>query len=715
MNPSRRETPLYSIPLILLGMFLVLFPLLFSAEMTESFLLPKHLLLAVIVSISMIILGLQMASSGKIRLRSTPFDIPVLAFTSVIIISAYLSLNKYDALIAAVPFLYAALLFYTIVNTVRNGKSLLFLLSCLVAGASLTALLTISSYFKLYLLPFSYTRSQYFTSIGNLIDQAVYLAMVLPVAGYFTMRLLNSLNTKTRDNKPQISDMFFSAAFLVISLGFIITVYYLLTKQKPLLLPLSNGFQIAFAAVSQDTGRLLKSFLFGSGYGTFVTDFMRFKQPSFNLDNSIWSATFLHSSSFILELLATSGLLGVLSYLVIIYKIIREKDLFLPLLILIVSSFVLPFSPILITIFFAVLGIYAAARFQNNAKNYDEIELHLVAFSENSGHHGSASPRSRYSVILPAFIALLIIGAIATADYYILKYTVSDVYFKNSLVAAAQKNGSLMYKLQTKAVQTFPYRDMYQRVLSQNSLKLANALAKQTPQGATPSAQTQQTVLSLIQQSINVGRSATTISPLNAANWNNLSAIYRNLIGFGKNAEQFAILTNKQAAVLDPANPQQYVNLGGIYYQLGLYDDALRQFQLAIQLKPDYANAYYNAGHALEAKNNLTQAVTVYQAVKRLVKDDPKSSSQITSEIDALKKKINEQQSNVAGASTAQTENSTQKQPANSKLNINKPSAQLPSQSPQAEISGPTISLQPTLSPKLSSPTPSAGVPTPTP
>lgn len=69
-----------------------------------------------------------------------------------------------------------------------------------------------------------------------------------------------------------------------------------------------------------------------------------------------------------------------------------------------------------------------------------------------------------------------------------------------------------------------------------------------------------------------------------------------------KDAERFAILTNQQAISIDPNNPQQYLNLGSIYYQLGQWDNAVHQFQIAITLKNDLSNAYYNLGHALEQK-----------------------------------------------------------------------------------------------------------------
>jgi hypothetical protein len=709
MNTTRKEfSALFErIPLFLVGLFLIAFPLIFSVQMTEAFLLPKHLLLAVIVTLAMVSLALHMILSGKMRVRTTPFDIPVLLFTFMVILSAYLSVNKFDALIAAVPFLYAALLFYAIVNTVRTEKALMFVISCLIIGAAGAGLLSIFAFFHIYLLPFVYTRSPYFTSVGSLLDQAIYLAIILPIAGYFAMNFLtlvrSNQSAQTQQN-TKTSNIVLSIAFLIIAGGFTVTLFYLFTSQAPLVLPLANGFQIAFAAISQDAGRLLKSFLFGSGYGTFLNDFMRFKQPSYNSDSTLWAVTFLRSSSFILELLATTGILGVLAFLNIIYRIVREKTLFLPLVIAVVAAFILPFSSLIVTLFFAVLAIFAVARFQSNAAFYEEVELHLVAFKEKVSRvpvgETSLHGLRKHSVILPGLLILVLLGIIGFTDYYTLRFAVSDMIFQQSLLAASRNNGNQTYKLQTDAINVFPYRDVYHRVFSQTNLQLANALTQQTPKGASPSAQVQQTVLTLIQQSINTGRLATTLSPYNALNWNNLSGVYRSLIGFGQNADQFAVLTSQQAIALDPSNPQQYVSLGGIYYQLGLWDEAIRQFQLAIQLKSDYANAYYNAGHALEAKGNLAQALAVYQAAGSLIINDTQSSKKLAAEIDVLKKKISEQSTQVAGAATKNSlPESSQSPQSEQNLNVNTPPAQLPTMSPQAKIEGPTINPLPSLSP----------------
>ena len=717
MNKSRNEWSAFfgNIPLVLLGILFVGLPLLYSTQTTDPFVLPKELLLSAIVTVSLFAMGIRMVIDGKLSIRTTPFDKPVLLFAIVACVSALFAVNRYDSLIAFVPFLHAILLYFLIINVVKGERSLWFLLSCLVAGASITSLLTVLSFAHLYPLPFAYAKTPFFNTFGNFFDQALYLAFTLPIAGYFAVMLFGNFFSgkkgllgmpmagadKPRQNSKTI---LFTIAFAIITAGLLVSVYHLLTSQQPLILPFTDGFQIAFATISQDTGRILKSFLFGSGVGTFMTDFTRFKQASYNSNATLWSVTFLRSSSWVLEILSTTGILGLVSFAIIIYQFVKQRSFFLPLLLAIIAAFIFPFSPVLMTLFFALLGMFAVVQAQNHAKSFNDIEIHLVTTRESVAHEQGGLTSRHYTRFIPILFFALITGGVGYLGYYTINYAKSDVTFQKSLVAAAQNNGAATYTLERQAITDFPYRDTYFRVFSQTNLALANALAAQTPAGSSPSAQTQQNVLTLIQQSIDTGRSATAISPYTGLNWDNLSSVYRSLINFGQNADQFAVLTNQQAIVLDPNNPQQYVNLGGIYYQLQLWDDAARQFQVAISLKQDYGNAYYNLGHALEAKGDLNQAYAAYQIVKSLVASDKTNSKQIADEIEALKKKAATlqaqaaQQQQVAGAQTQATPTpvvAEQQGP----LKVDKPTTQLPERNPKAKISGPTISPVPSASP----------------
>lgn len=695
---------LESASLFVVAILFVVFPLLFLSSTTDAFVLPKQLLLIGLTSIALVLFGVKTLFEGKLKLRTSPFDLPVGIFAVVTLLSAIFSINRYDALIAFTPLLFVMLLYFVVVNTVRTEKHLLFLLGALTLGASVSAILTIFSFFNIHLLPFVYAKSQAFTTFGSLLDQALYLAIVLPIAGYFGYNYLNASKTAQGEGarKGKGGPMAgFAVGFAVIAIALSLTVYMLFTSQKPLILPFDTGLQTAMSAISQGASNIFKSLLLGSGFGTYINDFTQFKPAVYNTNPTLWAFTFFRSSSFVLELLATTGLLGLVAFGFIILRVLKQKTFFLPLILAIVAAIALPFSFTLIALFFILLALFAVVCIHNNPGKFGEAEMYLVAFKKGflavtpeSDRVEQSASEKRFSKILPIVFIIFVIVVIGAPLYFVARFTLSDLLFQRSLVAASQNDGITTYELQAASINTFPYRDIYYRSFSQTNLALANALAV-NQQGASPSAQTQQNILTLIQQSINAGRTAVTVSPMTSFNWNNLSSIYRSLIGFGENADQFTILTLQQAIALDANNPQQYIDLGGVYYQLGKYDDAIRQFQIAINLKQDYANAYYNLGHALEEKGEYAQALSAYNIVKQLVADNKDNVAKIDADIANLnKRQQGNEQTNEGSKQQTASQSAT---PANTgeeaeqQIDVNRPSTTLPERNPREQIPAPSI------------------------
>lgn len=723
MKNSKKQAIYYleNASLAILAIFLLALPLFFLSVTTDAFVLSKQIILIITVSITGILFGMRTIIEGKIKFRSTPFDLPIFLLIIASLISSVLSINRLDALTSLMPFFFLTLLYYLLTNNIKNEKSLLLVLSALVLGTSISAIISILSYFQIYILPFSYTQATYFNTFGSLLDQATYFALTLPITGYFIYSLVKTLSSKKKaGSNATITpvSIAFSVAFFIILAALAITGYQLITTQKPLILPLEIGFQTAFAAISQDTGRILWGFLFGSGFGTYINDFTRFKSAAYNLNENLWSFTFFRSSTFVLETLATTGIAGLLSFLFLVLKIIKERNFFIPLIIALVLAFILPFSFTIIILFYVLISVFAVTLAHNKPEKFAETEFYFVTLkrgllaTRTEGESISLNNMERrYSKLLPFLFFILLLFLISIPSYFSARYFISDILYKNSLIAYSQNNGLQTYNLQLAAINAFPYRDLYYRGLSQTNLALANALAIQEQKNSSPSTQNQQNILLLIQQAINAGRNATVTAPATVFNWNNLSNIYRSLIGFGQNADQFAILTNQQAIVLDPNNPQQYLDLGGVYYQIGAYDEAIRQFQIAINIKRDYANAYYNLGHALEAKGNTNEALIAYQAVKTLVANNKESTDKINTEIQALQNKINPPTNNSnlqntpQGSTTSATPITQNENVVKEPLTVNKPSTQLPEREPQVKIPAPTVSPLPSPT-KTPSPTP---------
>ncbi|MEX2013097.1 MAG: tetratricopeptide repeat protein [Candidatus Levyibacteriota bacterium] len=648
---SKKEVISYldNASLFLLGITLLAFPLVIATITTDAITLPKQILLGVGILTTLTLFAIKSLSERKVILRRTPFDLPIVLFILAGLVSSILAVNRADSLTAFVPFFFSAFIYFVIVNTAKERSAITFLYSSLLTGAFILSILTILSFLKIYPLPFDFTHVQTFTTLGSNLDQVMFLGLSLALAGSLSWPLIKRLTSKRTSafekERIKIFDGGFFLATLTILGATLITAYVLVNPpaggQNPIILPFETGFRTAFAEISQDSGRIAQGFLFGSGTGTYSTDFSRFKPAVFN-NSALWNLTFTRSSSWVLETLATMGIAGTLAFLFLIFRMYKEKAYFLPVVISAVAVFILPFSFTLQTLFFVILGLYAASESLKERKQgkYFDVEPHFVTLRRGILELSSAGGSRKDEKLIPVVFFAIIAVLVGLIGFFAFRYISADITFQKSLVAASSNNGSLTYTLQSQAINTFPYRDAYYRIFSQTNLALANSLASQQPRESSPSAQTQQTILTLTQQSINAGRQATVISPQTAANWSNLASIYRSLIGFGENAEQFAIASAQQAVVLDPNNPNQYINLGGVYYQLGEWDSAQREFQIAVNLKPDLANAYYNLGHALEQKGDLKGALARYQTVRDLVQEDKENLETINKEIKALQARI---------------------------------------------------------------------------
>jgi tetratricopeptide (TPR) repeat protein len=63
------------------------------------------------------------------------------------------------------------------------------------------------------------------------------------------------------------------------------------------------------------------------------------------------------------------------------------------------------------------------------------------------------------------------------------------------------------------------------------------------------------------------------------------------------------------ANALDPKLAEYYYYRGNVYYHMDRYDDAITDFDLAIRLRRNYADAYYHRGMAFDGKGLLQEAL----------------------------------------------------------------------------------------------------------
>lgn len=446
-----------------------------------------------------------------------------------------------------------------------------------------------------------------------------------------------TLALKTKSGLKKISYFLLSGIMLS---GLILNGYKLLPGRElqPVLLPKIAGWSIAV-----DT--LKTKLFFGTGPGRFSESFTQFKPIGLNLGN-FWNVNFTVSSNLYLELLTTLGLTGLVAFAWLILaakKLVKRQPgtrittsqlaLILSLITQLLIGLIVPFTVINWVLFLSVLSLLVITQKSKQAPQVKDVLLTLSAVT--LVEPWTPQPRD-HSPLLPWLISLPAVLGLTLVFFNLTKVYAADYYFRQSLDAAAQNQGTATYNLQIKTVGLAPAVDRYRVAYSNTNLALANSLASRNDL----SDQDRQTVTTLIQQAIREARIATQIAPNKAGNWANLANVYKNLVNFADGADQFAQAAYVRAIQLDPANPALRLDLGGLFYSLQNYDLAQDRFSEAAQLKPNFSNAYYNLSYTFKQQEKWLEAYQAMQQVAGLVEPDSDDAARTRNELADLESKL---------------------------------------------------------------------------
>lgn len=580
-------------------------PLFFLPITSEFYEFNKNALLLVACGLLLLAWVGKMVVNQKVVFRRTAFDLPVLAIALAFVASTVLaSVNKWEALWtpgATGTIIGLTVLYFLITNNL-TPSAIRHLPYALVASASILAFIAIFQFVGL---------DRRFTPAGNPIALATFLAVSL----VFT---IGKIYAQAKSNKQDLFWYLNLLASLIIAIGLGLTGYQLLTAIKPVLLSYSTSWAIAIETFKNQP-------VFGVGPNSFLEAFTRFRPLAFN-GTLFWASRFGASSSWYLHLMTTVGLAGLISFLWLAIKVVRSATNPLaagPIFLIFVALVFLPANFLILFTLWVFLAIYA-------------LDLPTREYAEESRILGG--------IFLVAVLSLLGVGLWLGGKAY-----AGEFFFFQSLKSLAQNKGTDTYNLQIKAINMNPQADFYRLAYSQTNLALANSIASPPTGGPTGGLtdQDRQNISQLVQQAINEAKTAVALNPRRINNWENLAQIYRSLINFAQGADQWTVASYQQAINLDPLNPNLRINLGGVYYALGNYDQAINLFQQSVNLKPDFANGHYNLAAALREKREYAQALGQMEVVLALVDPNSGDWQKAKDELEKLKEKVKEIQPKV--------------------------------------------------------------------
>lgn len=610
--------------------FSFLLPLWFLPITSEFYDFNKQVLLFVVTLLLLLTIVSKWIIDKKVRVTNSPLNLPsLLIVVSLLVSTIAKSPNRMEALLDPMQtgtFIAGILLFWAICNIVVHKKELIYLIGSLLSSAFILSIVSIlwSSGVILKLLPQSlnYMNSIVWSPTGSSLTTLVYLGITLVMSTIIVLR--------TKPNSLLGAALSFTIFSHIVALG--VVGYQLFAPQspyKPAFLAYSHGWAIALES-------LKTSPVLGSGPGTFLADFTQFRPINFNAESN-WLVRFTSSSNQYLQVLTISGLFGLVAYLFWILKanqlVIRSihmKESYVgifggSLVVLLVVQLIIPLSvPLLSLMFILAAGLITTLK-QAGSTLAQEADLDIIAASNSVRF-----PVLPWVIFVPSAI-LIVTGLVLLSRTYW-----AEVLFQKSLVAAASNDGKTTYNSLIEAIQTNPFRDTYRVAYSQTNMLLANSLAS----NKDLTDQDRATITQLVQQGLREAKNAVALNSTKVTNIENLASIYRNLLNFAEGADAWTIASYQQAIVLDPVNPNLRLALGGVYFAQKNFDDAVNQFQNAVNLKPDLANAHYNLAIALREKGQYERALASMEQVLALVDKSSEDFKKASGEADELRKKI---------------------------------------------------------------------------
>lgn len=586
-------------------------PIFFLTITSEYYDFNKQVILVVLSLLSLVVLAGVWVSERQVRITHSPLGLPILLFLVTFIISTFVKApNRLDTFInpgQTGSYLVLGVLFFCSINFIRSKRELDILSSSLSLSCLILAIYTITA---------SFVSSLPWIPTGNHLATLTVFVTLLP---FFIIQLLSEKNLNFKSG-------ILAVTFAVTLVAAGLLVYH---RTQSIILDQKTGWAIALET-------LKTSPLVGTGPDSFLSDFTRFRPVSFNLSPD-WLYRFTTSSNYYLQLLSTLGVLGLAAYLFIVWKVseIFSKTLkstsrltsatFASVLAIFISQLFLP-GYFVQTILLFILFIIGISNLKISGSSLvSESNLDLVASSSKSQ-------------LLPVITLLIILGLVIPASYLEYRIYASEFIFQKALVSAAKNDGKTTYETLAEAISLNPYRDSYRVAYSQTNFLIANSLASRKD----ISDDDKNTISQLVQQAIREAKNAVALNPTKVTNLENLANIYRSLLGFAQGADTWAIASFRQAITLDPVNPNLRIALGGVFYAQKNYDDAIRIFQSAVDLKPDLANAYYNLAVAYREKGDLTQAITAYQNTLNYLDKSSADYTKASAELALLQKKAGE-------------------------------------------------------------------------
>lgn len=369
------------------------------------------------------------------------------------------------------------------------------------------------------------------------------------------------------------------------------------------------------ATVSITKAVIEKNPLLGIGPNRFEEAWSMYKPAVIN-NTQFWDVSFSSGSGLLPTLMATTGSLSILAWLVffILFLIVGVRSVFSSIknsinwemmaffvlsLYLFIASFFYFTGTVIFLLALAFTGVFIGLTASNSGK---EISISFL-----DDHQ-----KSFFSIL---FLVLVMILSATFSFKYIERFA-SVSYFGKALSATTVSSAESYIN---KALSLYQ-NDLYLRTYSQIYLIKLNDIAKKnTTLSETEKADLQAS----FDQAVSSAQMATSYDPLNYLNFQLLGSTYQSLGSLGvKDAYSKAVIAYQNASNLNPLNPGLKLAMAGASFIDGKVKEAKDYANAALSLKQDYIDALITLSQIAKSENNNSAALSYARAALSLTPND---------------------------------------------------------------------------------------------
>mgnify|MGYP000848411407 CR=1 FL=1 len=699
-NISKIQRIVFSIILFVIPWFVVPLPY----DTTEKI---KGILFIILSSILILLEIVKWIWDGKISIVKSPFDKAFLLFFFSFLISTifardrWMSFWGYDGRIGTsfIVILFLFLLFFLSRGFLKRKQDIVRAISSLSFGLFVLILISMLSVLKVNIfnwipyikeffiigLPLTFSSNEIILICGisifinlflliNFFKEEKYQNIIFPIVSlaisfisiplfavnqgilipilFFIFTILICILLWNRLGKDLKALPPIIIVFAILSFGFSVGFQYdsftksVLGESYNPVTSIKLGSNISWRVASSSIVDNFSRGVIGLGNDSFGVAYNLYKPV---LDSSVIlsNTTFIVGSNELFTTLANRGLLGVVTFVLLIFVLLRllikqitreneKKNVDLVLLgltnlFVLVSSFFMPFS---FLVFFLLFVLELLLVVLNNLDgNGEEFLLKFWAINTGSVNKDIRKTMNGINMFFTGFIVILTIGFTILLGLkvlnsaYVLRAEAYSIEMgrehkeKDIPVSVREEFLNRMAGYYDKALRYDSVDPYSNRRASMVSLDVINLLsekyksAKDTEKDALLS-----NITTWKNTAIDLSRKAVDTSPLTYANWNTRATVYTSLIAVGfSDYTEDALKALSICVNLLPLDYDSYYKAGQIYMIKEDYDSALAMFNRVLSINGSHIQSLVLSASIFNEKKDTKNAISYLKAAKQIL------------------------------------------------------------------------------------------------